>query len=100
MDGRFLLLLLVAKLASQNPLSPDTVKLYHDITSGKGLYSPYDKITLLNVTNFKSTLFNESNSRAWVVEFYNSWCGHCHRFAPIWKSLAADISGKANSNPV
>ena len=29
----------------------------------------------------------------WVVQFYSHWCGHCQRFAPFYRELAASISG-------
>jgi len=28
---------------------------------------------------------------AWMVELYSSWCGHCQRFAPKLKELAAEL---------
>ena len=28
------------------------------------------------------------------MEFYAHWCGHCQRFSPIWKQLAAEFDGK------
>eukprot|EP00112_Aurelia_sp_Birch-Aquarium-sp1_P021676 Seg5896.1 transcript_id=Seg5896.1/GoldUCD/mRNA.D3Y31 product="Sulfhydryl oxidase 1" protein_id=Seg5896.1/GoldUCD/D3Y31 len=31
------------------------------------------------------------SSRVWVVEFYSSWCGHCHAFAPTWRRFAKQI---------
>jgi thiol oxidase len=79
--------------SSSSPLSPDKKQFFHGITSGKGLYSQFDKIALLNVSNFNETVFDEANPRAWVIEFYNSWCGHCHRFARVWKALALDVEG-------
>ena len=90
----FIFLACFIAFSSQSPLSPDKKKYFHGIASGKGLYSPYDKIALLNISNFNETVFNEAHPRAWVIEFYNSWCGHCHRFARIWKALALDIAGK------
>ncbi|KAG8229632.1 hypothetical protein J437_LFUL002357 [Ladona fulva] len=53
------------------------------------LYTSDDKLYILNVSNFKP-MVSGSNS-AWVVEFYNSWCGFCKRFAPTWKDFASDI---------
>ncbi|XP_062919833.1 sulfhydryl oxidase 1 [Mobula hypostoma] len=57
--------------------------------SGNGLYSPADQVTLLDYSNLDGILYN--SSKAWVVEFYASWCGHCISFARVWKSLANDI---------
>ena len=76
---------------SESALSPEIRKIYHGFLSGKGLYSEDDKITILNATNFKTTVYYTDN--AWLIEFYNSWCGHCHKFAPVWKRLAFDIYG-------
>lgn len=62
---------------------------YQSLISGQGLYSTSDRISILNSTNFKSTIYGSKTS--WLVEFYNSWCGFCHRFAPTWKALAQNI---------
>lgn len=63
-----------------------------EVSLGGGqLYSPSDRLTLLNVTNFKETIVG--SDRAWMVEFYSSWCGHCIHFAPTFKKFAADVYG-------
>jgi thiol oxidase len=72
-------------------LTPADRRLYEDLKAGRGLYNSDDKVTVLNVTNFKQSVYGTRN--AWIIEFYNSWCGFCHRFAPVWKSLATDIYG-------
>ncbi|XP_033883580.1 sulfhydryl oxidase 1-like isoform X1 [Acipenser ruthenus] len=54
------------------------------------LYSQTDQVVVLSSDGIDSQLFNSSN--AWLVEFYASWCGHCQRFAPVWKALASDIT--------
>lgn len=48
-----------------------------------------DDVVLLNVTDFKRTIFGKDN--AWVVQFYNSWCGHCVLFAPTYIELAHKV---------
>jgi thiol-disulfide isomerase/thioredoxin len=58
---------------------------------GSPLYGPDDKILILNTTNFQPNIC--SSSKAWVVEFYSSWCGHCIHFAPTYKEFAADVFG-------
>ncbi|XP_046395671.1 sulfhydryl oxidase 2-like [Ischnura elegans] len=60
------------------------------ITADDALYTSDDKLTILNVTNFKPTV--SKSSSAWIVEFYSSWCGFCKRFSPTWKDFAADIN--------
>ncbi|XP_011497032.1 PREDICTED: sulfhydryl oxidase 1-like [Ceratosolen solmsi marchali] len=62
-----------------------------DLGENQGLYSANDLVIILNENNFKSSVYN--SKRAWFVEFYNSWCGFCQRFAPVWKSLAKNIHG-------
>ncbi|XP_043264666.1 sulfhydryl oxidase 1 isoform X1 [Colletes gigas] len=54
-----------------------------------GLYNASDNVIILNVTNFKSSVYG--NTKGWLVEFYNSWCGFCFRFAPLWKAFASDV---------
>ncbi|KAL3870288.1 hypothetical protein ACJMK2_038364 [Sinanodonta woodiana] len=56
------------------------------------LYSPTDDdVIILDVNNFEKLVLNSES--AWIVEFYNSWCGHCINFAPTWKKLATDVKG-------
>ena len=86
----FLLYVSISNVAAVS-LTPADRRLYDDLKSGRGLYNNDDKVTVLNANNFKSSVYGTGN--AWIIEFYNSWCGFCHRFAPIWKNLAADIYG-------
>jgi len=58
---------------------------------GSPLYNQDDKILILNNTNFQANIC--SSTKAWVVEFYSSWCGHCIHFAPTYKEFAADVFG-------
>ena len=63
--------------------------------SSAPLYSKSDKgITLINYSNFESTIINSTYS--WMVEFYSSWCGHCIRFAPTFKQLGEHVKGKGH----
>lgn len=61
--------------------------------SSEPLYSSSDiGITLINYSNFTQTILKSDS--AWMVEFYSSWCGHCIRFAPIFKDLGQTVSGE------
>lgn len=62
---------------------------YQSLIGGQGLYNSSDDVVILNATNFKTNVYG--STRSWLVEFYNSWCGFCYRFAPTWKALASDI---------
>lgn len=64
-------------------------KKYKTLIDGQGLYSADDDVEILTHKNFKQKLYKQNH--AWIIEFYNSWCGFCQRFAPSWKALASDI---------
>lgn len=85
----FIIVLNVINLSNCGALSIFEQKKYKRATDGQGLYSFKDDVEILNVDNFKSEIYG--NQRAFLVEFYNSWCGHCQRFAPSWKALATDV---------
>nr|CAI5816902.1 unnamed protein product [Callosobruchus analis] len=60
-----------------------------DNTETEGLYTPEDDVEILSIENFKEKVFGSKH--AWLVEFYNSYCGFCRRFAPVWKEFTSDI---------
>lgn len=54
------------------------------------LYTSTDAgLVILDNSNFTSQLSHKRN--AFFVEFYNTWCGHCIKFAPIFKEFARDV---------
>ena len=57
----------------------------------EGLYSNQDDVIILNSRNLRDRIYGKS--MVWVVEFYNSWCGHCVKFAPTYKEFASDLKG-------
>jgi len=57
------------------------------------LYTDEDDVVLLNASSFNRTVLDTPN--AWLVEFFSNWCGHCVRYAPLYKQLATDIKGTA-----
>ncbi|XP_039482239.1 sulfhydryl oxidase 1 [Drosophila santomea] len=54
-----------------------------------GLYDDGDKVVRLTVNNFNSTVVDQN--RGALVEFYNTYCGHCRRFAPTYKAVAEHL---------
>ncbi|XP_050046972.1 sulfhydryl oxidase 1-like isoform X1 [Dermacentor andersoni] len=55
------------------------------------LYDPSMPLQVLNTLTFHKVILNKEN--AWLVQFYNHWCGHCIKFSPIFKAFANDIAG-------
>lgn len=53
------------------------------------MYNSSDSVNVLNVDNFNQTVYDRPI--ATFVEFYNSFCGACQRFATIYKALAKDL---------
>ncbi|ESP04514.1 hypothetical protein LOTGIDRAFT_237352 [Lottia gigantea] len=61
--------------------------------SEQGLYTRGDGINVLTTNNFADVVFKKGRNSTWLIQFYNSWCGHCRRYAPKYKKLAKDIEG-------
>lgn len=61
-----------------------------------GLYSTDDDVLSLNNETFHQVMESKPGV-VWVVEFYNSWCGHCIHFAPTWKKLATEMKGRPHT---
>lgn len=70
-------------------LTNKDLKKYKHLIEGQGLYTQEDDVNVLTAFNFKNEIYGRSYAS--LVEFYNSWCGFCQRFAPSWKALATDI---------
>ncbi len=59
----------------------------------QSLYGPEDGgiVSLTGSEGLKSAVLG--SNRAWLVEFYSSWCGHCISFAPTFKKLGQEVQG-------
>ena len=66
-----------------------TISSFHGINCS--LYSKDDPMEILDNSTIKHKIYK--SNRVWVVEFYSSWCGHCHAFAPTWRRFAKQIQG-------
>ena len=67
------------------PVPPNYITLYN---------SNVDNTVELVDGNITSTIYN--SPQLWIVQFYAHWCGHCQRFAPIWKETANYFRGRSN----
>lgn len=57
--------------------------------------SLYDaKSHVVELTDDTLTSVIYSSPKIWVVEFYAHWCGHCQKFAKVWKKIADEFQGK------
>nr|XP_026490114.1 sulfhydryl oxidase 1 isoform X1 [Vanessa tameamea] len=66
----------------------------NDDIDKQGLYSKSDQVVILTNKNFDKKIYGQNN--AYVVQFYNSYCGHCRAFAPKFKSLASELESWKN----
>ena len=82
MSLRVLLLLLPILVTTQDTHNEDIVDLY----------SKDGPVVHMDHSNFNQLLYGKEH--AWVVEFYNSWCGRCQRYAPTWRQVAQEAAGK------
>lgn len=68
-----------------------SVALHSALGQEPDLYSEIDDVLRLNSTTFIPTVFHKNENTAYVVQFYNTFCGHCQMFAPIYKELATRV---------
>lgn len=67
-----------------------SINWFIHINFSRADFYSYDKNVIeLNHTTFKDFIFNKTYAS--LVEFYNSFCGHCRRYIKTWRSLASDI---------
>lgn len=55
----------------------------------QGLYRKSDHVVILTEKNFQRKVYGQKHAQ--VIQFYNSFCGHCRAFAPKYKGLAAEL---------
>lgn len=92
--GLVLKTLIICTIAVRDAL-PTTVspaEPYQSLLPTQGLYNSSDSVVVLNSTSFKRIV--HGSEHGCLVEFYNSWCGFCQRFAPTWKALAHNVLSK------
>lgn len=94
--GLFLALLLITLLAATVTVAlpprspPGTLNAVQQMPGQQqGLYNSSDDVLILTAATFRPHVF--ASAAGHVVEFYNTFCGHCRRFAPHWKRFARDI---------
>lgn len=89
----FLFLLCFLKICTGAglPLSVYEKAKFKKALEVQGLYDDSDDVLYLTATNFKPVIYGKSYST--LVEFYNSYCGFCRRYAPAWKTFATEVVG-------
>uniref|UniRef100_A0A1A9ZG99 Sulfhydryl oxidase n=1 Tax=Glossina pallidipes TaxID=7398 RepID=A0A1A9ZG99_GLOPL len=90
--------LFVLTQAALLPPSTHQALIKHESPAELGLYNNSDKVKILTNNNFNQEVLHRNHSI--LVEFYNSYCGHCKRFAPLYKDLAGILFGWRDILPV
>lgn len=59
------------------------------VITEQGLYDNNDDVVVLTAEMFNNHIFNQNYAS--YVEFYNSYCGFCRNFAPVWKNFSSSV---------
>jgi thiol-disulfide isomerase/thioredoxin len=71
-----------------------TIVSSFQLNGGQPLYDPQNPhIQILADTNFTQEVYESAmnSGRIQLIQFYNSWCGHCISFAPTFKEMAKQL---------
>ncbi|VDN01468.1 unnamed protein product [Thelazia callipaeda] len=63
-------------------------QFYHD---NFGIYDEDKEIVTLSRSDFESTV--TETDELWFINFYSTFCSHCHRLAPTWRKFAQEMEG-------
>ncbi|KAH8284336.1 hypothetical protein KR018_003168 [Drosophila ironensis] len=63
--------------------------LINEVKSMVNLYDPVDNVLMVNSENLSTILYHNRVGK--LVQFINSFCGDCRRFAPTFKRLSTDL---------
>jgi thiol-disulfide isomerase/thioredoxin len=75
-------------------LFPLLVVSGEDKVSLGSFYNSNKNLQMLTGANFDSLISNKTY--AWLINFDNIWCGHCHKFVPEWNEVASNIRSWSN----
>ncbi|VDM56904.1 unnamed protein product [Angiostrongylus costaricensis] len=56
-----------------------------------GIYDDDAEIVTLNRVDF--THFVSQSNELWFINFYSTYCSHCHQLAPTWRKFAREMEG-------
>lgn len=92
------LVVLIALVSAGIPMARYEALMKGESQPELGLYNASDRVRILTNVNFNEEVMHKN--RSILVEFYNSFCGHCKRFAPHYKDLASQLYGWRDVLPV
>uniref|UniRef100_A0A914C2D7 DnaJ homolog subfamily C member 10 n=1 Tax=Acrobeloides nanus TaxID=290746 RepID=A0A914C2D7_9BILA len=56
-----------------------------------GIYDDDPEIVTLSRADFQQAVVDSGD--LWFINFYSTFCGHCHQLAPTWRELARQMEG-------
>uniref|UniRef100_A0A0N4Z0J0 Sulfhydryl oxidase n=1 Tax=Parastrongyloides trichosuri TaxID=131310 RepID=A0A0N4Z0J0_PARTI len=69
-------------------------------TTVDSLYALDDPVLQLDITNFNQTVYDQINPKAYFIQFYSSWCGHCQHFKPTWVKFGKHLESWKDVVPI
>uniref|UniRef100_A0A0K0FNN4 Sulfhydryl oxidase n=1 Tax=Strongyloides venezuelensis TaxID=75913 RepID=A0A0K0FNN4_STRVS len=76
------------------------IEFTKSVEAVESLYTLQDPVLQLDVTNFNETVYNQVNPKAYFIQFYSSWCGHCQKYRPTWIEFGQHLESWKDIVPV